>query len=100
MRYFVPFATLALVACGGGDTHDASESDTGTTTIASEAGSSTGGTATQAERDAYSADLYKKPGGLTGEAAAKYDKLPSEGQEYVDEKMAEYDRLCADRSDC
>ena len=56
--------------------------------------------ATARERDGYSHDLYDRPAGLTGESAARYDALPSEGQEYVDEQMAKYDAACARSNAC
>lgn len=58
------------------------------------------GTATAQEREAYSRDLYDRPSGLSGESAARYEALPPEGQEYVDEQMALYDAACARSNVC
>jgi len=59
-----------------------------------------GGTATALERKAYSKDLYDRPTGLSGQSMARYDTLPTEAQEYVDEKMAMYDAACARSNAC
>lgn len=73
--------------------------ETGAAALSSSSGSSqTAGTATAEEREAYSRDLYDRPTGLSSESEARYEALPSEGQEYVDEQMARYDAACA-RSD-
>lgn len=75
--------------------------ETGVVAQSSSFGSSqTTGTATAEEREAYSRDLYDRPTGLSGESAARYEALPSEGQEYVDEQMARYDAACARSSAC
>lgn len=61
---------------------------------------STGGTATESEREAYSVDLYDKPSGLNSAENERYEKMSKEGQEYVDEQMEQYDRLCAQSNNC
>ncbi|MEH6790623.1 hypothetical protein [Parasphingorhabdus sp.] len=48
---------------------------------------------------------YSPPGenstsGMTAEQENKYDNLSSEGQDYVDEQMKQYDEHCANSSDC
>lgn len=87
----IAFLSLAVAACGSSDStssDDASDS------------AYVGGTATPAERKAYSRDIYSKPEGMTGEQKDRYEKMAPEGQEYVDEKMKQYDDLCSRSSEC
>ena len=40
------------------------------------------------------------PSGMTSEQSRDYDNLSSEGKDYVDDQMEQYDEACASSSDC
>lgn len=90
---YITAISLAMTACGN---------DSSTTTASDDSSDSTyvGGTANASEREAYSHDIYDKPEGLTGEQKDRYENLPPEGQEYVDEKMKQYDEFCSTSTEC
>lgn len=91
MKIYLLACIASLAACSR---QSAETTDANAATPTDRTASSSAGTATDAERRAYSADLYNKPQNLSGEAETRYNNMSPQGHEYVDEKMAQYDEYC------